>query len=146
MLIRHCLKSHPYCVREKEAIEHFTRGYAVCAESRNILLHAEVHYSRAENGKRKRVIFYKDSKKPPYFPNRYMPSLKSLRAIADSMQVFSEYGADLAWMIRDAYWMKAETGLMNIRRPLPRKPPLPKPLIPKPFEGSDPTTVDPSQL
>jgi hypothetical protein len=140
-LIRHCLTELPYNEREKHAIEHFMKGYAICAENRNILLHAEVHYAESIDSKRKRVMFYKDSKKPPYFPNRYIPSLKALRGIADAMSAFSEYGSDLAWMLRDTYWMEEETGLKNLRRPLPYKPPLPKLLVPKPpGDFSLPTT------
>jgi hypothetical protein len=136
MLIRHCLTELPYNEREKHAIEHFIKGYAICAENRNILLHAEVHYAASADSKRKRVMFYKDSKKPPHFPNRYTPSLKALRAIADAMNAFSEYGSHLGMTLRDTYWMEEELGLRNLRRPLPYKPP--KPLVPKPFGGSSP--------
>lgn len=144
-LIRHCLTGLPYNEREKRAIEHFMKGYAICAENRNILLHAEVYYGlAADSRERKRVMFYKDSKKPPYLPNRYIPSLKALRAIADAMNEFSEYGSYLGMTLRDAYWMEEETGLRNLRRPLPYKPPLPRPLAPKPFEGSSPPITDPA--
>ena len=135
----------PYKKREKEAIEHFLRGYAICAENRNILLHSEIYYGGTADDKRRRVIFYKDSRKPPHFPNRYMPSLKALRAIADAMHSFSEYGSDLAWMLSDTYWREEELGLQNLRKPLPHKPPLPKLLVPKPFEDSNPPKADQRQ-
>lgn len=142
MLIRHCLTELPYNEQEKHAIDHFMKGYAICTENRNILLHAEVYYGAAADSKRKRMMFYKDSKKPPHFPNRYIPSLIVLRRIADAMHDFSEYGFELAMMLRDTYWMEEELGLKNLRRPLPDKPPLPKPLVPKPLGDSSPPITD----
>jgi hypothetical protein len=127
----------PYNKNEKAAIEHFLRGYAICAENRNILLHSEA----IPLGKKNRVFFYKDSKKPPHWPNKYAPSIASLRAIADTMRAFSTYGSDLAIVLRDAYWMKEELGLMLIRRPLPYRPRLPKPLVPQPPVDSNPPKV-----
>jgi hypothetical protein len=118
----------PYNNREKAAIEHFLRGFAVCAENRNILLHSEA----VPVGKKNRVFFYKDSKKPPHWPNKYTPSIARLRSIADAMRAFSEYGSDLAMALRDYYWIREELGLMPIRRPLPGRPRLPKILVPKP--------------
>jgi hypothetical protein len=127
-IIQGCLDGMPYTKREKTAIQHFLRGYAICAENRNILLHSHVWPT---NGPGSRTAFYKISKKDVWLINRYDPSITVLRAIADAMHAFSEYGSDLALMIRDAYWMRSETGLTNLRRPLPHKPPLPRLLVPK---------------
>lgn len=117
----------PYNKREKEAIEHFLRGYAICAENRNILLHSEA----IPLGKTKRVFFFKDSKKPPHWPNKYAPSITTLRAIADAMREYSNYGSELCSALRDFYWITEELGLKPIRRPLPLRPRLPKHLVPK---------------
>lgn len=124
----------PYNKAEKAAIEHFLRGYAICAENRNILLHSEA----VPVGKKNRIAFYKDSKKPPHWPNKYAPSIASFRAIADSMRTFSEYGSDLALVLRDCYWIQEELGLTPIRRPLPYRPRLPKVLVPQPLVDSNP--------
>jgi hypothetical protein len=120
-------KGLPYNEREKMLIRHFLRGFAICAENGNILLHAEA----IPLGKKNRVFFYKDSRKPPHDSNRYAPSISTLRSIADSMRAFSDFGSDLFWVLRDAYWMEEELGLRNLRKPLPYRPRLPKPLVPQ---------------
>jgi hypothetical protein len=124
----------PYSDREKAAIQHFLRGFAICAENRNILLHSEAIPRGAKN----RVFFYKGSRKPPHDTNKYAPSITRLRAIADSMRDFSIYGSDLAHVLRDYYWIQEELGLRPIRRSLPYRPRLPKPLVPQPPANSNP--------
>jgi hypothetical protein len=135
-ILQGCLTELPYIKRDKDAIEYFLRGYARCAENRNILLHSEIS-TYGNKTKRKRVIFYKDSKKPPHDPTRYTPSITTLRAIADAMRKFAGYGSDLGFFLRDAYWMEQEVGLRNIRKPLPLRPPLPRLLVPQRFADSN---------
>ena len=101
------LTEMPYTSRQKSAVEYFMRGYTICAQNRNILLHAQALPVTEVRSKRERVIFFKTSKNAPYLTSRYMPSIAQIKAVADSMNAFADYGQQVGDLIYRKYYLCA---------------------------------------
>jgi hypothetical protein len=135
-LLKHCFENSPHPERFKKALRHFVKGFAACAENRNVLLHAQAVAVTLAGTKAERTLFFKSSRKPPFRDNAYLPSIAQLRAIADSTHSFAVYGRILGRFIEQTYDSRpVPAGATRILFPWPRKPLLPKLLAPEPSEA-----------
>lgn len=84
--------THPLRIRNR--VHWFVKGYGACTQNRNIIMHAEAVPIIGAKGEQE-VQFRKPSKKPPFAPNIFSPSIKELRHIADATYQFQEFGRNL---------------------------------------------------
>jgi len=134
-LLRMCVGKSAHPLRIRNCVFRFADGYDACTQNRNILMHSETVPIIKSDG-RQEVAFKKLSKKPPFTPNLFSPSIKELRKIADATDKFQRFGYELLVhalqnfeapkLVEDAFLS------LNGFPPfaLPRKPSLPKILSP----------------
>jgi hypothetical protein len=132
-LLKQCIEATDHSNEIKDALQHLFAGYAVCADNRNILMHAQTATVKFQRSPEKtQVLFFKPPKSTPLIANTYSPSLPRLRGIADSMNAFASFGRDLIIFIGETYNPNFYPPGTRPLRPhtLPKKPVVPRPLIP----------------
>ncbi len=118
------------CEEVRELIAYFQKGFSICTENRNIVLHAGGHLGDTH------FHFIKNRRGPPFDNGVYSVSLKGLRAICDSISEMT----DFAWDIN--LYIRSETGRYRLDEyedekgfEIPQKPILPRKLV-LPKDGS----------
>lgn len=112
-----------------DLITHFLKGFSICAENRNIALHAGGHLGETH------LHFIKHRKDAPFDHGVYSISLNGLRAICDSMSEITDFAWGINKYIRSRedkafYFILKEEGKDPLE--MPNRPALPKKLtLPK---------------
>jgi hypothetical protein len=134
-LLRMCVAKSAHPLRVRNRVMRFAAGYDACTQNRNILMHSETVPIIKSNG-RQEVAFKKMSKKPPFPPNLFSPSIKELRKIADATNTFQRFGYELFLHVLQNFeaaklFEEPFSSLDGLPRfALPNKPWLPKILSP----------------
>jgi hypothetical protein len=134
-LLGMCCDASAHPLRIRNRVHWFARGYDTCTQNRNIIMHSETVPIIAANGEQE-VQFRKPSKKPPFLPNTFAPSIKELRHIADATYQFQEFGKNLfTHIIQNFERQKLNDKIFSSLKflppyLLPHKPKLPKILNP----------------
>jgi hypothetical protein len=127
-------------------LEYFLSGFGILAENRNILMHSKAHNAGAlESLGQSHLTLAKAAKSNPDENNFVNLEVKDLRAIADDMANFSDFGFDLfLWRIALVTGGTISWGDGKTTTPtLPEKPLAPRKLTPSPQEVQ--TTASPPQ-
>lgn len=93
-LLRMCVEKSEHPLRVRNRVIRFADGYNACAQNRNILMHSETVPIIKSNG-RQEVAFKKLSKRAPFLPNLFSPSIRELRKIADATNKSQRFGYEL---------------------------------------------------
>jgi hypothetical protein len=134
--------SHPESI--KDDVRHFLNGFKICADNRNILMHSTVTYlfgpddtpcpaTSPPGNQPQGLAFQKPPKGDPFQINTYQLTIEEIRAQADALKSFEEYGDSLFWHILKNY---EATRYQAFGFPegalfaLPSRPALPKSLTP----------------
>jgi hypothetical protein len=147
-LIRSAIEFSAHPEEIKEHVRHFLRGFKICADNRNILMHSTVYYifgpdddacpvSAPPGSQPGGMGFQKAPKGDPFQINSYQLSLQEIRALADSIKAFELYGDGLFWhILKNHEPSRYESwGLpKDAQYALPDKPALPTPLAPLPLD------------
>ncbi len=109
----------------KDRVLHFLRGFDICLENRNHLMHSEISWLAGTHKTEKTFLFKRTRKGELHLA---APKLEQLRQIADSMMIFTHYGRGLGnWINNNS--TKPPT-FPDAVFPLPDKPALPQALDP----------------
>ncbi len=143
-LMHECIdfSTHPDAI--KSEVRHFLAGFKACSDNRNIFMHATVFYvfgpgdiacpELAAPGDQPHGLgFQKSPKGDPYQINTYQLTIEEVRAVADAIRAFDEYGEGLYWYILKNYEpVRFKTfGLSEETQcALPNRPALPSLLTP----------------
>lgn len=121
--------SHPLRVRNR--VVEFCKGFNGCATNRNILMHSQMIPIIQDDGTYE-VQFKKMPNKPPFEENIYAPSIDELRAIADAVKRFEQFGHKLFMHIVQEFERSLLTPELALLPPfkLPRNPQRPQILNP----------------
>jgi hypothetical protein len=113
-----------------EALEHFTRGFNICRENRNIVMHSR--YARDESGLLR--MLKRSSKGNPL---TFSSDVEVIRQVASDMADYQDY----LTAVMDVSWRRSDIGQVVFKTrqkkpsPLPawpERPPLPRKLDPLP--------------
>ncbi|HAO2891875.1 TPA: hypothetical protein IHM15_004473 [Escherichia coli] len=120
----------------RDRLNHFRRGFSICAENRNIALHSSGHVGETH------FHFIKNRPKAPFEHNIYSTSLSDLRVICDDILNTQDFGWRIIRFVKSQvrkgvnwrYWDEFEM-VGNYREfsgpfPLPDKPKLPHKMMP----------------
>lgn len=132
---------HPEPIRDH--VTHFLAGYRVCVDNRNILMHSVTAFvwldpdadrcPVSNPAQPDGVTFQKWPKSNPLNLIIYTPRLEELRAVADSMKAFEQYGDRLYWHVLQTCEPAAFRDFRfpaEVQFPLPTKPKIPTVLVP----------------
>jgi hypothetical protein len=106
--------------RIEDRVQHFLRGFNICLENRNHLMHSEVSWTATVHPTEKTFLFKRNKKGELHMAG---PKLPELRRIADSMMIFTHYGRRLGNWINN-HSTDPPTFPEDVF-PLPDKPALP---------------------
>lgn len=93
-LLRMCCDASAHPLRIRNRVNWFAKGYGCCTQNRNIIMHSETVPIIKASGEQE-VQFRKPSKKAPFSPNIFSPSINELRRMANSTYQFQEFGRSL---------------------------------------------------
>lgn len=104
----------------KDRVLHFLRGFDICLENRNHLMHSEISWLMGTYETEKTFLFKRTKKGEMHVA---APRLPELRQIADSMMIFTHYGRRLGnWINNHSF---DPPTFPDAAFPLPDKPALP---------------------
>jgi hypothetical protein len=99
--------SHPQEIKDRVA--HFLTGYRVCTDNRNLFMHSLTAFVWLDPDAERcpvlnpaqpdGVVFQNWPKNNPFNISVYSPRLEELRAVADAMKAFEQYGDRLYWHV-----------------------------------------------
>jgi hypothetical protein len=132
---------HPDTIRDH--VTHFLEGYRVCVANRNILMHSVTAFvwldpdadrcPVSNPAQPDGLTFQKWPRRNPLNISVYTPLLEELRAVADSMKAFEQYGDGLYWYVLQTCEPAAFRNFQfpaDVQFPLPAKPEIPTKLVP----------------
>jgi hypothetical protein len=126
----------------KDDIKHFMKGFQICAENRNLLMHSYSGGVRASTGD---IVIMRTARSGDEVIS--LSTLPELREIADAINAFNSYAADVMVGI-NVFRQKKRKGedISSFQSPSPDRPPLPRSLswLPRPAEDLQ-TFVPPQQ-
>lgn len=109
--------------RVKDLALHFLRGFDICAENRNFLMHGMVHNGTASLD----LTLHKAARNDPSKINYLHLTVQAIRKIADEIHDFDSFGFDIAFWtsarLTGGKFITSNGG--SIEPSLPEKPPLP---------------------
>jgi hypothetical protein len=132
---------HPQQI--KDCVAYFLTGYRVCTDNRNVLMHSLTAFVWLDPDTERcpvlnpaqpdGIVFQNWPKNNPFNISVYSPRLEELRAVADGMKDFEDYGDRLYWHVLKSYEPKHFERLRfpaEAKFALPSKPDLPSALTP----------------
>lgn len=113
-----CIQHSAVTSAASEATRHFVKGYQICAENRNLLMHSLVGDATTDN----HAFFVKSPKDKPMKMGMYHISVEALQNTADDINRFSAFGIGIHFFIQES---KSRHPKISALATLPEKPALP---------------------
>ena len=124
-MLAECVETREKNSDAKDRALHFIRGFALCADNRNFLMHG-----RTDDPRENILVLVKASRNDPKKSNYLQLTVREIQAIADEIYAFDNFGLKLyIWLTAQNHGGMFLMPKGEVVAPtLPDKPALPKPL------------------